>query len=344
MPLRDTVWFVPFDAQTRTLQPVYVSDDAPIDPSTAIDAGKIFTVSLQTMKLAEQPDEPWYEHLLHPHNDILIITSSALGSKPMVQRVHFYKTDIDMTRPLLAHDLLSDVIWVCDDYKDEPFYLELKVVTIDRSDEYREAALRSFSTVAATAGSIFPVTLPYAALGEGVLQGLNKMWEAMERRETYRISEPIKLFPPGTPQARTIRPGQYVVVSEEVDGAQYQLGDNCQLVTSAGAELGGEMDGQLSYAVIRIDPVTEVPVEFVVSQRVATLLTQLRNDQEGLSAGALQTSLGFLTDTLKSYTNFTDLQRYQELLEKGGKRTDGENQQMRQLEQREELKPFLPKQ
>jgi hypothetical protein len=76
---------------------------------------------------------------------------------------------------------------------------------------------------------------------------------------------------------------------------------------------------------------------------VATLLTQLQNTQEGQPAGPLKTSFGFLTDTLTAYTNFTDLQRYHELLKKGDARTAGETEQMRQLEQREALKPFLPK-
>src|ERR671934_39186 len=72
-----------------------------------------------------------------------------------------------------AHDLLSDVVWVCDDYQEpDAFYVELQVVMINRADQEREAILRGFQTLASTAGAIFPAALPYAALGEGALAAI----------------------------------------------------------------------------------------------------------------------------------------------------------------------------
>ena len=344
MPMEETVWFRPFDAGTRNLQSIYQADEAPPDGPGVIATGRAFTVSIEAMRLASRPEESWYERVIHPHTDILILTSSALGSKPLIDRVHYYKTDINLEQPLLAHDLLSDAIWVCDDYQDpDPFYVELKVVTIDRSDEQRHAALQGFETFASSAGSIFPVALPYIALGQGVLEGLNKLFDAAMRHETYRISEPLRLFPPRTPRSKTIRTGQYVILSEAIDGTQYELGENSVLTSADGHEPKGQGGKPLSYAVLRIDLVKQIQIDFVISQRVATLLTQLKNDQEGQPAGTMQTSFGFLNDTLKAYTNFTDLQRYQELVKKGASRTAGENEQMQMIEQREELKPFLPK-
>ena len=344
MPMEETVWFRPFDASTRNLQSIYQADEAPPDGPGVIATGRAFTVSIEAMRLASRPEESWYERVIHPHTDILILTSSALGSKPLVDRVHYYKTDISLDQPLLAHDLLSDAIWVCDDYQDpDPFYVELKEVTIDRSDEQRHAALQGFETFASSAGSIFPVALPYIALGQGVLEGLNKLFDAAMRHETYRISEPLRLFPPRTPRSKTIRTGQYVILSEAIDGTQYELGENSVLTSVDGHDPKGQDGKPLSYAVLRIDLVKQIQIDFVISQRVATLLTQLKNDQEGQPAGTMQTSFGFLNDTLKAYTNFTDLQRYQELVKKGASRTAGENEQMQMIEQREELKPFLPK-
>ena len=80
-----------------------------------------------------------------------------------------------------------------------------------------------------------------------------------------------------------------------------------------------------------------------VLNSVATLLAQLKNDRQGRSAGPLQTSLGYLTDTLRPCTSFRDLQGYQKLLSPGSNRMQGETDQMRKLEERDDLKPFLPK-
>ena len=332
MPLPDTLWFLPFEAAEGTLQSVYAAD-----PATELAGGQPFTLALEAVKLAKAPHESIFERIVHPDHDVLILSSSALGAKPPVERVHYYKANIDLERPLLVHDLLSDAICVCDDYNDgDALYLELKVVTMETAGQHRDAALKGFETLLSTAGSVFPVFLPYAAFGSGALAALGKVWEAVGQRETWRISEPIRFFPPKTKHAKTLRQGRYVVFSDEVDGTQYQLSDSCQLE--------GRIGENLSYAVFRIDPSREPSIDYVISQRVATLLTQLRNDQEGQPAGMLETSLGYLTDTLKAYTNFTDLQRYQELLAKGSSRTSAEESQLQKIASRPELQPFLPKQ
>lgn len=342
MPLTETVWFVPFDSQDGALRSVYDADTVAPDAPGTIATGRPFTVSIQSMKLARQAHRSWFQKALHPDFDVLVLTSSALGSKPLVERIHYYKSEIDLDRPLLAHDLLADAVWVCDDYHDpDPFYVELQVVVVDRSDDTRHAALKGFETLAGTAGSIFPVALPYIALGDGVLEGLEKVIGASARREVHVISEPLKLFPPRTPRHKAMRPGQYVILGEEVDGAQYYLGANGELANRAGEEPVGGDGAPLSYAVLRIDTVQAVQTNFVVSQRVATLLTQMKNDREAQPAGVLQTSFGFLTDTLKAYTNFTDLQRYDQLRQKES-HTPGEDDQMAQLAKRPELAPFLP--
>lgn len=77
-------------------------------------------------------------------------------------------------------------------------------------------------------------------------------------------------------------------------------------------------------------------MDFVTSQRVATLLTQLKNDQEGQPTG-LQTSLGFLTDTMTAWTHFADLQRYHDLVTKAD-RSPAEDAHMQKMAQQ----PFFP--
>ncbi len=347
MLLRDTIWFVPFDSPDGILQPAY-QRDAPteaVGKPAIITAGESFTVSLRTMRLARKVEASWFKKLLQTDTDVLVLSTSALGSRPMVDRVHYYRTEIDVEKALLAHDLLSDVIWVCDDYRGEPFYMELKVMTVDRSDEHREAALERFQSLTSIAGSVFPIAVPYMAIGSSVVQSLNKMWESSERRETYRISEPIRLFPPGTPRAKTIRAGQFIILSDQIDGTKYQLSDDGEVVSAAdGDGPKGEDGADLSYAVIRIDPTKYPSIDFVIEQKVATLLTGLKRDQEGQPTDPLKTSLGFLTETLTAYNNFNSLERYRELVDKqesGGILTVGEEQQMAALQQRKELEPWI---
>jgi hypothetical protein len=266
---------------------------------------------------------------------VIVLSKASLGGKPLVERVHFFKQSFDVSQPLRVHDLLSDVILVCDDYNGhDNLDLELQVVTIDTSSTNRDAVFNSFTSLLGTTGSIFPVALPYAAVGAQVLQGLQTLLDATGQRDAARIAEPIKLFPPATERAKTIRKGRYVVFSVEIDGTACKLLDDGQVDGAAAAEL--------SYLVFRIEEAKELSIEFVISQRVATLLTQLKNDEADQPAGALETSLGFLTDTLRAYTSFTDLQRYVEL-SKEATRTPQEDQQLQRLAQRPDLQPFLPK-
>ena len=206
-------------------------------------------------------------------------------------------------------------------------------MTIDALPQHHDTALKGFETLLSTAGSIYPVVLPYVALGAELVEALSKLWDATDQRETWRISERIRLEPPQTPRAKTLREGQYVIFNQPIDGTQYQLADNGQVA--------GELSDELTYAVFRIDASKIPSMDYVVSQKVATLLTQLKNDRDDQPAGMLETSFGYLTETLKAYTNFTDLQRYQELQAKP-KRTEAEESQLQRIASRPELKPFLP--
>jgi hypothetical protein len=75
---------------------------------------------------------------------------------------------------------------------------------------------------------------------------------------------------------------------------------------------------------------------------VTQLITQLHTDRDGRTVGGVATAFNTLTDTLAAATQFTQLQRYHELLQKGEQRTAVETALMQQIAQRPELQPFLP--
>lgn len=344
MAHEDTAWFVPFDADPPVLHSVYTEAPATTEAGSGITTGSSFTVSLETVHLAPLPQEPWVQRLLHPDTDVLILTSATQGSQSVVERLHYYASDIRLGQPLVAHDLLANGVWVCHDYQAaDTLYLELMVVTMDGLDEQATSALHAFDTCANTCGAIFPAALPYLGLGEGLLKGLGALWQHAERHESYSLVEPLRLFAPGTPDAKTLRAGHYVLLSKPIDGSQYVLEEGGSLVTAEGHEPTGASGQPLSYAVLRIDPVADVEPDHLASQQAAALLTQLQTDRDGHQMGGVQTTFEALTDTLTAATQFTQLQRYYELLQKGDQRTAAETARMQQIAQRPELQPFLPR-
>jgi hypothetical protein len=352
MTLAETLWYAPFASGSVALQsPVAPSSD---DDSARIKDAQPFTVSLESVKLASEHPEPRVqsiiERVLGASHDVLILSTTALGAQPPIDRVHVYRADVDLRQPHAFRDFLADTMCVCDDYeyaKQDPLYIELKVVTVDTLAEHRDAAVKTFEELAGKTGAAYPVAVPYIAAGEALIQAVDKVWDNLRRDDVWRISEQIKLSPPNTQDAKTIRSGRYVVFSEPIDASQFHL--------SAGGEVEELEDEhklrphlphvrRLSYGVFRVDPTKAPLLSFVISQRVATLLTQLKNDEQGKPVGPLETSFGFLTDTLRAYTNFTDLQRYQHLQQKKQQTglTKEEQQQMADIASRPDLQPFLP--
>jgi disulfide oxidoreductase YuzD len=70
-------------------------------------------------------------------------------------------------------------------------------------------------------------------------------------------------------------------------------------------------------------------------------LTQITEGNRNTAKG----SVDFLNDTLKLYSNFSDLRRYLDIMKKKeqGSMTAEEKALMDRIGVREELKPFLPK-
>jgi hypothetical protein len=339
--MEDTIWYVPFGSDGHLQSPFDVVADA------KIVAAQPFTVSLQTVHLAHGHRKSLLDRLLHHGRDLVILSNSALGAKPMVQRIHYYAHNVDPSVPTAVHDLLAGNIYICDDYSGkEHLYVELHAMMIDTGEQHA-ATVNAFRSLASTVGSVYPIALPYTALASGVIDAVDKLTGGGKEQALEPLLCPLELRPPDTKDAKTLQLGRYIVFpnqednmpSRGLDGSKYKLEENDQLT---GGPDGGHAE-DLSYAVFRIDPADEAALDMdtVVAQRVATLLTGLKNDAQGVATDPIQTSLGFLTDTMQAYTNFTDLQRYLELKQKTT-RTPAEETLMAQLANRPELKPFLP--
>lgn len=293
-----------------------------------IVAAQPFTVSLQSVVVADDLDG-WPRG----DNDLLLTTRVSLGEAPKVQRVHYYGKEIKPKTVL--KDFYAPTMFVTADYSGtDRLWLELKILEIDTDTGERKALTNAFSKLATTAGAVFPVAMPYAALASGVVKTVEKLISALEKN-VAAIECPVTLYSPDRPDAgRPLQTGRFAIFAHEVDGSQYQWeqGDTLTRVDGKGVDE--------SYAIFIVEAVKVVSPQWVLSQKVATLLTQLDQGNDNSAAGALE----FLNETLEQYSNFKELRRYAELKEKDpATLSEHEKQLIDQIGKREVLQPFLPK-
>lgn len=320
--MRDKVWHI--NQKTKELTSAY--DAKPY--ATALVSAQPFTVSLKSVMVANDLDG-WPRG----DNDLLLISQVSLGEAPKVKRVHYYAEEIKPHTVL--KDFFGDVMYICDDYSGkERLWLEIRVLEIDTDTGERKVLTNAFSKLAVTAGSVFPVAMPYAALASGVAQATDKLLSALEKNQSA-IEVPITLYPSDRPDAgMPLQTGLYGVFGQEVYGEDYQFEKNFTLSRKDGKPVN------VAYALFLIEAIKSTSPSYILSQKVATLLTQIDQGNENCAAGALD----FLSDTLHNYSNFKDLQRYEDLKSKtSADLTEQEKQLMEQIAKREELKPFIPK-
>lgn len=330
---RDPIWFVPFGSQT--LQSAYLPADA---SSPVAVLAQQFTVSLETVQLDQAPGHGWIDRL-HRSCDLLIVSSTALGSNPQVQRVHYYAemNAVPLGQPI--KDFLADTIYLCKDYSGtDRLWLSLQVVDVPADPKQRESLIKEFDGLTQQVGSIFPVALPEMALVGMAAEAVDKFVDATSK--TVPIIDQHVELDPGTRHNRVLlRAGNYVVFHQAIDGTAYRLQDDCTIVSATGETQA------IPYAVFSIDFVNDPGPAWqdsVNAQRVATLLTGLNGDNPDPS----QASIGFLSDTMRAYSNWKDLERYvglyrQEQARKGSL-TPAESNLMATLAANPDLKPYLP--
>jgi len=317
--MMDSVWLVL--PKTKEL----VSPFELYDASKPIETAQPFTISLVSAMVTEDLDG-----ILRGKNDVLILTRTALGEQPQVERIHFYEEGIPKGTPI--RDLLANNVLVVDDYNGEDrVWLELNVVEVDTDTGERKLALNAFQSLAATAGAIFPVMIPYSFAGSTLAGLVEKLISALEQDEQV-IKIPFSLYAgEGGSGKAPLQVGTYVVFARPQDPGEYTLQSN-GLLTRKGKP------ADISYTVFDVVPQKQVSPKFVISQKVATLLTQLSFD----NPNSAQSSLDFLKDTLTQYANFKKLNRYLDLKDKG-ELSEQERVLMAEIAKNEALKPFLPR-
>ena len=312
------LWYVPFNS--AELEPSYQVYGA---GGNRILAAQPFTIELRTVMVGPDLDR-WPRG----DNDVLISTTSKLGIEPKVDRVHSYREELAAQTTL--GPFFGRTIYLCDDYDGKStLWMELKVLEVDQDLGDRKELVNAFAQMVDAVGAIFPAALPYTATASILAKAGHNLIKIFEENKSV-IECPMTFYGPGhvgTP----LQEGMYVAFSDEVDGTDFELELDFKLKWKAGAQWTGD----LSYAVFTIERVQDYPSEYIISQRVAKLLTQLdRGNPKVIKSG-----FEFATETLRGYSVYKDLDRLKKL-DKKSNRTLEETARLEQL--REKLAQYLP--
>jgi hypothetical protein len=318
--MKDKLWFVP--PGSKELKSPYETDFA----AKRIGSADPITVTLRSAMVAED-----LEGLFRGDNDILILTSASLGERPLVQRVHYYEEEVPPKTVL--KNFIAETMFIWDDYSGmDRLWLEVDIMEIDTDTGERNALVNALTSLAATAGAAFPAVVPYTMAASGIAAAIERLISALEKNVPV-VKCPMAFYPPPRSGA-PLQTGSYVVFANPVDGSKYRLHSNQELESKSGSA------PDKSYVVFTIETVKADSPQWLISQRVATLLTQLDKGNPNTPAA----SIDFLNDTLKQYCNFLDLKRYLELKRKDPNvLRQAEKDLLDRIARREDLLPFLPK-
>ena len=312
---------------------IYLMDpnnNALISPYTVkgkrIGAAESFSVRLASVVVAEDLDG-----FLGGKNDVFVMTRSALGKRPRVERVHFYGEEIETGKPI--RNLFANLVFVEEDYNPlERLWIELNVIEIDSDSGERKAAINAFQSMASTAGAVFPAIVPYSFAASAAIGLVERLVSALEKDDEV-VKLPISLHGSAAMIGEMpLQVGTYIAFARPVNPAGLKL--------SQSGLLQGSAAKGLSYVVFNVAGEKQISHTEITSQRIATLLTQLRDGNPQVAKSAIE----FLGDTLTAYGNFGKLNRYLELKEKkAADLTPPEKGVMDAIKKIPELKPFLPK-
>lgn len=304
---------------TRDLVSPYLIHEA----SRPIRTADCFTVSVDTVVVAENLDG-----FFGGGNDLLVVTRSALGNRPRVERVHVFGEDIEPGRPL--RNMFANLVHVAEDYQDtERLWLEFVVLEIDSLDGERRAASEAFELLAATTGAVFPVLLPYTQAAAALARLADRLVEVLNTDDTV-LRCPIA-FHGGAPRPGRIpiQEASYVLFPQPVAPGALQLAPN-------GILLEDGRPSDRSYIVFSVFSEKAVSRVHLNSQRVATLLTQLREGNENSARSTME----YLRETIEAFGDMKRLKRFQELMARKPL-SEAERSQLDLIRDNPRLQPFV---
>lgn len=273
-----------------------------------------FTVSLKACVISKKLDA-------RSNNDILILTQSCLGDRPVVERVHFWEKDVSPGE--LSKDIFAENVFLTGDYSgDERLWIKWIVMEIDTDDTERQRTIENLKVINQQFGAAFPILVPYTGFGTLMIETIHKLFKSL-RRNTPVLSLPFALYPTEDEPdylSAPLQRGVYVLFDRDVYGQAYKLDDG-GVVWSEEDRRVNQMEEPLSYIVFTVNPKKTIAPENLDGQKIATLLSQI----EGRESNDSRPTLDFLKETVGAYSKFNRLKRFYELKDKSSRTLEEEN-------------------
>jgi hypothetical protein len=334
MPALDNIAFVPPHTAGGELISAFGADKS--DPFL-IKAAQAFTIELETVMVPQEHQKRLLPQVSLPfldgEKDMLVLSASSTSDHPEVQRVHYFGQAPEFRTP--HSNFQSNTMYLTSDYngKDQ-LQVSVRLVEVDTSNEERDTFLSEFQNLAGGAGALFPAVLPYVSAGVQLGKAIDKVISAVKPSNESRLVNRLNFHAQPNENQIALRLGRYVFFEHDLDSTKLSLSGNNRLLRDGKEVL------DIAYVVCQIVDVSDPSPDYVVSQRVATLLTGLDRAHANVS----ETAVGFLQDTLNAYTDFSDLQRYVELWKKSqapGGISDDERKLMTRIAAKGALTPFI---
>lgn len=300
-----------------------------------LDAQKM-TITFTNAWIRDEMDGGWKKT-----NDLIITSKHAVGSKPPVDKIHFYKDHFPSKKFVGAS--FHPIIYATNDFRTdaEEITLQLRIYDEDGlSDSEKKGIESAIGSATAAAAIAFPAFAPIAGLTSGVGSALVGLIDNLNNHD--KIIDGIIRLAINRPADRgydLLQPGFYVCFADDVDAGNLFLGNDRKLYllppdpSSQPSEFLAH-----SYVIIRVDRTYLLQSDLAIDEKAATLLSEIEAGKQQATSSALS----FLRETLTAYNNFRRLQRYTELKNKGAKITQDEQALVDEMKKDPTLSPYLP--
>lgn len=231
-------------------------------------------------------------------NDLIVVTKTRFGSEPPVRRLHDLRREVELG---WKNDFLYDVLLSLRDFSDKRLTLEVKVYDVDGVPQW---LIERVDELAPLADIVLTTLAPIAELpnmsGEKLLQLVNNV-DDHDAIIDQQITLEKDVENDRQPQ---LQPCYLVCFADDsVPEDEYELGENRRVYTADGTPYEG------NYAVFEFEREQYEKREQELRQKAAKLMTELNGKGQSDEKAAVD----FLLDTIKSYDNFSKLQRAKEL-------------------------------
>lgn len=275
-------------------------------------------------------NEDWMKHPFKGKNDLFVMTTYQFAQDTPVKKIHMIANGVELG---WQGDFFTRTVLAINDFKDidEALTLHLQIYDIDKWTGY--GFLDDLEGIAKSVAVAFPALSVYS-IGAPIIKSAANLVESIDKHDKI-IDERIVLETETEESGhKLLQKGYYVCFRSPVDTKRVLFLNSDMRVVDA----GNKEFIDCSYAVIEISKDFKKSPEFEIDQSAAKLASELTRKEHGDKA-----PIEFLRETLSKYTKFKDLERAKELREKPKTELNSsEKKLLEKLENREDLKPYLP--